>query len=97
MMVFSCKSPNKSCEDCAENKSLTGKTIYLNQCVNCHGSDGKLGNSGATDLSLSKMTDNQIKEILNEGQGAMPPALELIGNPQQMDSVIQHIKSLRKK
>jgi mono/diheme cytochrome c family protein len=95
--VFACKPPTKTCDDCAEKEKNTGKYFYSNQCISCHGSDGKLANSGATDLSLSKISDKQIKEILSEGQGAMPPALELVGNPELMDSVVQYIKTLRKK
>jgi mono/diheme cytochrome c family protein len=65
--------------------------------VSCHGENGQLGNSGAKDLSTSLLSDEEIREILNEGKGAMPPILELMANPKHMDSVIQHIKTLRKK
>ena len=58
--------------------------------------DGKLGNSGAKDLTESKLTDNQILEILNEGKGAMPAQIQLIGKPAEMDSVVEFVKQLRK-
>lgn len=94
---FACKSPAKTCEDCAEEQAVSGKSIYAERCESCHGADGKLGNSGAADLTRSNWSDEQIRKILTEGQGAMPPALELVEQPSQMDSVIQYIKTLRKK
>lgn len=68
----------------------------MDQCLSCHGVDGKLGNSGAKDLSISKLTPEEIKEVLSEGKGAMPPALELLADPNHMDSVVQFVQSLRK-
>ncbi len=68
----------------------------MDQCLSCHGADGKLGNSGAKDLSISKLTPEEIKEVLSEGKGAMPPALELLADPNHMDSVVQFVQSLRK-
>ncbi|MGJ8660670.1 MAG: c-type cytochrome [Bacteroidota bacterium] len=90
-----CQPEPKSCTDC-EEVVPTGKELFFNQCSACHGMDGKLGNSGAKDLSQSKLTDEQIKEILNEGKGAMPVQVQLIGKSAEMDSVIEFVKQLRK-
>ena len=81
--------------DC-EEVIPTGKELYYNQCSACHGMDGKLGNSGAKDLTNSNLTDNQILHILNEGKGAMPAQIQLIGKPSEMDSVVEFVKQLRK-
>ena len=90
-----CKPEPKSCVDCEKN-AATGKDLYYNQCSACHGVDGKLGNSGAKDLSKSKLIDKQITEILNEGKGAMPAQIQLIGKQAEMDSVVEFVKQLRK-
>ncbi len=95
LAFVSCKPESKSCTDC-EDASVTGKELYYNQCSSCHGMDGKLGSSGAKDLSASRLTDLQIKEILNEGKGAMPAQIQLIGKSAEMDSVIEFVKQLRK-
>jgi mono/diheme cytochrome c family protein len=98
VLVFgfaACKSEPKTCVDC-EDLALSGKELYYNQCSSCHGMDGKLGNSGAKDLSKSKLTDDEITYILNEGQGAMPAQIQLIGKQAEMDSVIEFVKQLRK-
>ena len=69
----------------------------MNQCISCHGENGQLGNSGAKDLSISKLSPEEIREILSEGKGAMPPALELMEDPKHMDSVIQFVQTLKNK
>lgn len=95
VLLMACKSQPKTCTDC-ESVVLTGEELYSNQCSACHGLDGTLGVSGAKDLSKSTLTDKQILHILNEGKGAMPAQIQLIGKPSEMDSVIEFIKQLRK-
>jgi len=51
-----------------------GKALYEANCTLCHGADGKLGMSGAKDLSSSVMDLGAIKEIIIHGKGAMPAA-----------------------
>jgi len=51
-----------------------GKTLYEKNCVLCHGNDGKLGASGAKDLSASTMGVTEMKEIILHGKGLMPAA-----------------------
>ncbi len=52
----------------------SGKTLYENNCKLCHGSDGKLGASGAKDLTATVIDLAAIKEIIVHGKGAMPAA-----------------------
>ncbi|HOZ86703.1 MAG TPA: SirB2 family protein [Bacteroidia bacterium] len=54
--------------------STNGEELYKANCVSCHGGDGKLGLSGAKDLSISSMDENGIKEIIIHGKGLMPAA-----------------------
>lgn len=54
--------------------SNDGEGLYKANCVTCHGSDGKLGISGAKDLSTSTMQLAEIKEIILHGKGLMPAA-----------------------
>ncbi|MBL7910731.1 MAG: cytochrome c [Bacteroidia bacterium] len=51
-----------------------GKALYEANCNLCHGADGKLGMSGAKDLTASVMDIAAIKEIITHGKGAMPAA-----------------------
>lgn len=50
-----------------------GKALYENNCKLCHGNDGKLGLSGAKDLSATAMDMNGIKEVILHGQNMMQP------------------------
>lgn len=60
---------------CNEKKpstsALDGKKIYKQNCVLCHGADGKLGVNNSKDLSLSTMTLDERKAIIKNGKGQM--------------------------
>lgn len=51
-----------------------GEALYKANCVVCHGNDGKLGLSGAKDLSISTLDLGSIKEMIIHGKGSMPAA-----------------------
>jgi len=54
--------------------SNDGETLYKAKCVLCHGDNGKLGISGAKDLSTSTMDVGEMKELILHGKGLMPAA-----------------------
>lgn len=72
-----------------------GSIIYHDRCAACHGTNGKAGISGATDLSTSKLSDNQIKEIVLKGQNGMPPFNLFIKTDSEMEELIEKVKSFR--
>lgn len=51
---------------------VDGKSIYETSCAVCHGNDGKLGVAGASDLSQTELTQNEIVTIILNGKNAMP-------------------------
>lgn len=62
-----------------------GKIIYKQYCVACHGADGKLGVSGATDLSASTVDmAERINQITN-GKGMMTPYKDVLSETQIKD------------
>jgi cytochrome c6 len=65
-------------------------------CAQCHGEDGKLGSSGAKDLSISKLSDQKIRQLITNGKGAMPPMKALLETDTNIQLVLSHIKALRK-
>lgn len=50
-----------------------GKSLYEAKCGLCHGSDGKLGVSGAKDLSQTELDAAAIKDIILHGKNNMQP------------------------
>jgi mono/diheme cytochrome c family protein len=77
-------------EGVMEIASNDGESLYKANCVVCHGNDGKLGLSGAKDLSTSMITLAEVKEIILQGKGLMPPAQV---NPEQADAIAEYIQT----
>lgn len=77
-------------------ESRSGIKIYQRHCEKCHGPDGKLKKGGASDLSISKMDSTSIVKILKNGQNGMPRQMQHIKSDEELDNLIEHLKSLRK-
>lgn len=54
-----------------EIASNDGKALYQNNCVLCHGADGKNGASGAIDISATQMDAAAISNIILNGRNTM--------------------------
>lgn len=95
LLMISC-SPETKRESSAElDFTITGKDLYEQNCANCHGGDGKLGNSGAFDLTKTALTRAEIEEVILEGRKAMPPFQELIANPTHLDSLVNYVEKFK--
>lgn len=68
------------------------KSIYLSNCAACHGADGKLGLSGAKDLTASQLTYEQKYEVIKYGKNAMPSYRQL--NDEQINALIAYTDGL---
>lgn len=55
-----------------ESTLTNAKSIYVQVCANCHGEDGRKKLAGATDLSVSSLSQNDRKLIIEKGRGMMP-------------------------
>jgi len=75
--------------------NLDGKLIYQNQCLKCHGEDGRAGKANSADLSLSALSDQDVISVLTNGKGQMPSFHEYLNDP-QLNSLTQYLKTLRK-
>jgi mono/diheme cytochrome c family protein len=67
-----------------------GGSLYKANCVVCHGNDGKLGLSGAKDLSTSTLEVAEIKELILHGKGLMPAAQV---NEEQAAAIADYVKN----
>ena len=85
-----CGGPSSS------GKQLSGKELFSQHCASCHGADGKLGLSGASDLSKSKLSVEQISEILDKGRNGMPAMKVLLQTPKNSEAVSTYTLELRK-
>jgi cytochrome c6 len=80
----------------SETPEEKGENLYILNCASCHGEDGKLGSSGAKDLSVSKLNDKQIEQIIRKGKNAMPAQEAILETDENIKLVIEHVKSLKK-
>ena len=71
-----------------ETATNDGESLYKLNCVLCHGADGKLGQSGAKDLTLTNMDVAAIKEIILQGKGLMPAAAV---NDEQAKAIAEYV------
>lgn len=72
-----------------------GRKLYKQNCVICHGSDGKLGINGSKDLTISTLNLEERKTIISNGKGAMV-GLKSILSPEEIDAVAQYTFKLKK-
>jgi len=81
--------PDKSIPGVAEDK-----LIYDQYCKLCHGDDGKLGLSGAADLSTSQMSRDEIIQIIEKGKGNMIGYKHVL-KAEEIDEVVNYVMRLR--
>lgn len=77
-----------------ENVPVDGKTVYLNNCVICHGEDGKLGAAGAKDLSVSTLNDADVLIKIKQGGNGMTAFQGMISD-EEIKAVSDYVKHLR--
>ena len=73
--------------------SASGKNIFDSKCANCHGSDGKLGLSGAKDLTISTLSRQEKIEIITNGKNAMRSFKNDL-SAEQIEAVTNYIDQL---
>ena len=65
----------KKAEPVQSNSGIVdGKVLYDNNCIICHGGDGKLNASGSKDLSLTLLDKQGLKDVILNPKGLMPKA-----------------------
>ena len=70
-----------------------GRALYENNCILCHGGDGKLGMSGAKDISTTTMDRAALTEIILKGKGNMPP---IAVNEEQAIAIAEYVSGTLK-
>jgi len=90
ILLLSASSCQKKSAD-SSAQLAAGKIIFHNNCVRCHGEDGKQIPDWRSEVT--KMTDQQIKNQILNGGGGMPPFKDQL-TPQQIDEVTAYTKHL---
>lgn len=75
-----------------------GEHLFLNNCAQCHGSDAR-GTKGFPNLTdgdwLYGGSPDQIRTSITQGrQGQMPPMAAVVGSPDDLKNLAQHVLSL---
>jgi cytochrome c6 len=91
--VFSCGGKNEATKT-EQTGAVSGEQIYADNCMICHGKDGKAGMSGATDLSSSTLSHEAAVHVVTNGRNGMRPFTEL--TKEEIEAVVSHIETLRK-
>jgi mono/diheme cytochrome c family protein len=81
-------------EDPTYDINKHGLDIYSANCINCHGADGKLGFSGAHDLSSSQLGLNERFQIIKFGKNSMQPFEKRLDD-MEIRAVATYIEKLR--
>jgi mono/diheme cytochrome c family protein len=96
LFFYACNESEQKPENISkQTPSEQGASLYTMHCAQCHGEDGKLGASGAKDLSQSRLSDAQITTIIKNGKGAMPSMKALLETKENINLVLSHVKGLR--
>ena len=101
MLLVACGSgpaPVKT-EDVVNQEPLTideAKSIFILHCESCHGIDGKKKASDAADLSVSKLSDPAIRQMILKGNDkGMMPYEDIITSERDRNGLVEFVKSLR--
>ena len=98
--MLACSSEEKPVNELLKGKDkLTiadGKKLYFRNCTTCHGANGDQGYSGAKDLTVSTMSDEEIIEIIANGKNGMMPYKSILKTEEEREVVKNFVKQLRK-
>lgn len=94
MTVYSCSEGSSENPEATQSGTVNGDRVYADNCVICHGQDGKAGVSGATDLSTSTLSHEAAVNVVTNGRNGMRAFKEL--TKEEIEAVVSHIETLRK-
>jgi cytochrome c6 len=101
LVLFACSGGSAGKESSDEDalpvtENKVGQKLFSENCAQCHGNDGKLGASGASDLSSSTLEDAELTKVIIKGRNAMPGMGPILGKKKSINAVVEYVKELRK-
>lgn len=72
------------------------RAVYTLNCASCHGPDGTLQASNAKDLSISKLNESEVENMIRKGndKGMMP--YEDMLSTSEIKGLVKFVQNLRK-
>lgn len=58
---------NQNADKIEPNQNISPQKLYINHCSICHGDDGKLGFSGARDLTQTLLSQEEVIAVIKYG------------------------------
>jgi len=74
--------------------AAAGKVIFESKCQSCHGADGKLGLSGAKDLTQSALSPQEKIDIITNGKKTMAAYKDQLSQ-EQIAAVAEYVQTLK--
>jgi mono/diheme cytochrome c family protein len=74
-----------------QDATADASALYQANCSLCHGGDGKLGASGAKDLTATTLDHTGIREVILQGKGLMAPVKVSDEQAESIASYVEHI------
>ena len=79
----------------AEDAIPDGQMVYKTNCVSCHGVYGKMGVSGAFDLSASPLSLEERVKVITDGRNAMA-SFKSVLSPEKIRAAAEYTLQLKK-
>ena len=87
-----------------KGRNNTGSSVFQEQCIGCHGPDGraqtetgkKVGAADLTSDAIQQQSDSQLSKMVQDGKGKMPAFESKLSND-EIRAVIAYIRELAKK
>jgi len=92
LLVLSCGGDAGTSAAPSDGRSR-GAALFSTNCTLCHGKDGKLGISGAKDLTVTTLTKEEMIALVTNGKGAMT-AYKNVLTKAEIDAVVEHVRTL---
>lgn len=92
VMSFGLAHKAKDAKAGQKSVAINGKEIYQEKCALCHGNDGKLGLSGAKDITATALNHTDIVTLIANGKNTMP-AFNTTLNNEQIEAVTNYIET----
>ena len=99
IFIFSTRQTQATAASAAYEGETSPRSLYVQNCARCHGSNGKaetaLGRKlEADDLTTSTASEGKIIRMITNGRGKMPGFKRKL-TPAQITSIAGYVKSLQ--